>query len=71
MHEKLKVYSGPMPQGSQSVPMIIAAKNKTEARKLAGISAGRFNNFWSETRNDADCEAALAEPRKLLASPRR
>lgn len=69
MSRPLKVYGGRIMRETKQVRVIVAATTKAEAAKAAGITAGRFRDYWSETKNDQEIEIATRNPGELLDSP--
>lgn len=55
----MKVYSVNLDGTYQGV---VAAKNKTQAAKLLGVSAHHMNNYGGQTRSKKDIEVAMKEP---------
>jgi hypothetical protein len=63
---KYKVYGGLTFHNGKQVRTIVATKTKKKAIELLHISAYHFNDYWCETGNKIELEAALLNIEKVL-----
>ena len=63
---KYKVYGGFTFHNGKQVRTIVATKTKKKAIELLHISAYHFNDYWCDTGNLIELEAAMLNPEKVL-----
>ena len=64
----MKVFGGLTFQDGKQVRTIVATTSKKKGAELVGISLHHFRDYWGETGNKDELEAALPNPEIVLVS---
>ena len=64
----MKVFGGLTFQDGKQVRTIVATKSQKKAAELVGVSLHHFRDYWGETGNKDELEAALPNPEIVLVS---